>query len=223
MIESYRISEPGFLSRPEASHKVELMIALDSLRSVLRWYENTVSGKDTPESKFDQLMALVCLCGWGCAAIETLQRGKKKKWLSHKLFVHPQECLLLWEEITDSKKSERLKLVYKMRNSCFGHFDTRLATKFIDRNRGKPVDEIPPVLETSDQGKFLKTVYPWAYAALAIPLYPEPFDYDEARRRIGEVVDLVVELVSLLHSTLNSFADSVNLQTRQVNESWFGK
>ena len=213
MIESFKLKTPAFLSQPEAPYVVRLMMALDSLRSALRWFEYTKKGERTPELRFDQLMSLITCCGWGWAAVELVREGKKDGWLEPHMIADAPVLISCWEEVTAKRESKRLKRMLLVRH---------LPKIFIERHKNKPAEELPAILETSDQGKFLRTTYPWAYLAFATHLYPEPFDIEEARRRIHKTIELINSVLHLLQGILGAFTDEMALECEQTNQSCFG-
>lgn len=204
MKERFQVEDPrALLAKVETTNLIRLMMALDAMRSVYRWIEHAHKTIEETGSS-DLLMALVTASGWSWETVKLLREGKKDGWLRANMIDPNSECRRLWNEISDYKNSERLKRIMLVRHHCFGHFDKSVAEGF--RTSQLSEIEILPFLETTGHGKFLLTRYPWAYAASAAYWLMSPYDDGEARRRIRETCDLVLEITGLVnHLMPNAF------------------
>lgn len=165
------------------------------MRSAIRWMDNLLSG-DTPTARSDLLTSFITLCGWAWQTVVLLRHGKKKGWLNREQVAGDDALEAVWDEVLVGKGSDRLKLVEKIRNKCFGHFDVYGANQFIERHRNG--QDLPPFFETANSGKSLQSVYPWGYEAQGAHFCSHPYDEQELRVRVGETRKLAFAITDLL-------------------------
>ena len=179
---------------------LRLMMAADALRSAVRW--TIALHKDSESSTFstDLLMSLVAAAGWCGEATRLLKKGAKSRIVEEEMLDTGQsELTQTWDECIGDRPSEMLKIIHRVRDKYFAHWDEQVARSFLAQ--ADPVDRREALIEYSGEGKFLETTFPWAYLMICRDLFPKDADKDGIRefiKRLTETMGRVVHLIDYL-------------------------
>ncbi len=218
ILERYQVTDVKALGQPGMLNLLRLMMAFDALRSAYRWMELTEQESD-PVYKSDVLLASITMSGWAWEAVKLLREGKKKGWLDRGML----KGLALrrqFDQLTKKPSAKPLAMLERIRNECFGHFDKRLATTFLEHYRdGK---DLPPFFETTAGGRASKSRYPWSFVAFARHFSPDLHGKREALRRMAQVTDSTKSVLGLIYGFIEEVVKAEHLDLEPV-ETTSGK
>ncbi|MCH8147446.1 MAG: hypothetical protein IH987_05545 [Planctomycetes bacterium] len=196
------VDPEAMLSNDNAPIAIRMMVAAEFLRCSLRWFAriHDPDGKLTPTST-ESTVAFVTLCGWTVGSIEMIMDLHCSDHVFRSMLDREPKLQELWDEITAKRKSDRIKLMWTIRNKCFGHFDAKTAKKA----RAHLLDEDDRGPYYEHENDYANNSYLWASATLACHFSKTGIVDEETSELIRTQRDLATGIIHLLHVCLDEF------------------
>jgi uncharacterized protein (DUF433 family) len=192
-------------SIPNLNFMLQLMACLESVKSALRWLQQT-EDENSVVRELDHVTARFAGIGWCFEAFELLREGNRKGIINRTMLGNQEALLALLDRIAAKKSDDIITRVRDIRNKYFGHFDLKVMQKFIafQQKIGAP----EPFFLRDAEGTALGSRFTWPMAAFMLDFLGDlndPQGEQEVDRKVEELYDICSQTANLLQALLDAW------------------
>ena len=127
---------------------------------------------------------------------------------------HSSDLCGTWDECFSEDAASVARCAMTIRNKCFAHWDPKIAKAFLRHRQER--DKDVAFIESDAEGKFLRTRYPWAQAAVARLIVGDTEDVDAMRSVIKPLLRFGPRLANLVTELVVCLIAKLGLRFEQV-------
>jgi len=200
--------------RPALWFAIQLMMSRNAVVAALRWHGILVEhGSENPIEGIACVVTISGLCG---ETIRCLRDGMRRQLLLRRMVDHDAELAETWDAISPGPPPKPVDLLLTARDNCFGHFDERVAKRFLKVVESAPARFSFVQTSSEEDPTYKNSWYQWGSLAIVHHLNKGDLSPDAFKATLMLAAEWDRRIAQLANHLLDTILDETGLPTEYV-------